>query len=84
MLDRLPNTLLLMVGALGLALVDPFTAVGAKNNGLDVCPLSPAIAVSLYALTRKGTVISPALSALLDIVGQKANSLLADQGLVTL
>ncbi len=68
----------------GLALVDPFTAVGAKKSGLDVCPLSPAIAVSLYALTPKGSVISPALSALLDITRQKAESLLADQGLVTL
>ena len=68
----------------GLALVDPFTAVGAKNNGLDVCPLSPAIPVTLYALTRKDRIISPALSALLDIAGQKAESLLADQGLVTL
>ena len=68
----------------GLALVDPFTAVGAKAAGLDVCPLSPAIPVTLYALTRKGCEPGLALIALLEIVHQKAEALLADQGLVVL
>jgi DNA-binding transcriptional LysR family regulator len=68
----------------GLALVDPFTAVGARANGLDVCPISPAIPVTLYALTRKGTRHGLALDALLEIVRQKAEALLADQGLVVL
>ena len=68
----------------GLALVDPFTAVGAKASGLDVCPISPAIPVTLYALTRKGAQPGPALNALLDIVRLKAEALLSDQGLVTL
>ena len=68
----------------GLALVDPFTAVGAKASGLDVCPVSPAIPVTLFALTRAGSEPSAALKSLLDIVGQKAESLLSDQGLVTL
>lgn len=68
----------------GLALVDPFTAVGARNSGLDVCPLSPAIPVTLYALTRKGCESGLALNALLDIVRQKAESMLADQGVVAL
>ena len=27
----------------GLAIVDPFTALGAKASGLDVCPVSPAV-----------------------------------------
>lgn len=68
----------------GLALVDPFTAVGAKASGLDVCPLSPAIAVTLYALTHKGSEPGPALESLLELVRQKAQALLADQGVVTL
>ena len=68
----------------GLALVDPFTAVGAKAGGLDVCPLSPAIPVTLYALTRKGCEPGLALAALLEIVHRKAEALLADQGLVVL
>ncbi|MES2869998.1 MAG: LysR substrate-binding domain-containing protein [Pseudomonadota bacterium] len=68
----------------GLALVDPFTAVGAKAGGLDVCPLSPAIPVTLYALTRKGAEPGLALKTLLDIAQQKAETLLADQGLVAL
>ena len=68
----------------GLALVDPFTAVGAKAGGLDVCPLSPAIPVTLYALTRKGCEPGLALAALLEIVHRKAEGLLADQGLVVL
>lgn len=68
----------------GLALVDPFTAVGAKANGLDVCPVSPAIPVTLYGLTRTGSAPGAALRSLLDIVGQKAEELLSDQGLVTL
>ena len=68
----------------GLALVDPFTAVGAKASGLDVCPVSPAIPVTLYALTRKGTQPGLALAALIEIVRAKAEALLADQGLVVL
>lgn len=68
----------------GLALVDPFTAVGAKASGLDVCPVSPAIAVTLYAVMRKGAQQSPALESLLELVRQKAQALLADQGVVTL
>ena len=68
----------------GLALVDPFTAVGARAEGLDVCPISPAIPVTLYALTRKSTQPGPAQGALIEIVRAKAEALLADQGLVVL
>ena len=68
----------------GLALVDPFTAVGAKGGGLDVCPVSPAIPVTLYALTRKSSTPGPALKVLLEIVKEKAQALLADQGVVAL
>ena len=60
----------------GLAIVDPFTAVGAKAGGLDVCPLSPAIGVTLYALTLKNREPGAALKALLEIVGEKAVAML--------
>jgi DNA-binding transcriptional LysR family regulator len=60
----------------GLAIVDPFTAFGAQEAGLDACPVSPPMMVSLYALTLKDGVASPAMNALLEIVTQKAESLL--------
>ncbi|KRP63559.1 LysR substrate-binding domain-containing protein [Pseudomonas orientalis] len=62
----------------GLAVVDPFTACGARDAGLDVCPISPPISVNLYALTLHGGAASPALSALLEIVTQKAENLLCN------
>lgn len=61
----------------GLAIVDPFTAFGAQESGLDTCPLSPPIPVSLYALTLKNAASTPALNALLEIVAQKAQPLLS-------
>lgn len=60
----------------GLAIVDPFTAYGAREAGLDACPVSPPIMVSLYALTLKDATPSPALNALLEIVTHKAQALL--------
>src|SRR5471032_3502846 len=60
----------------GLAIVDPFTASGAREAGLDVCPVSPAIGVTLYALTLKEREPSAALKALLEIVGEKATAML--------
>ncbi|RFD26655.1 LysR family transcriptional regulator [Pseudomonas sp. GL93] len=62
----------------GLAIVDPFTALGAREAGLDACPVSPPIVVNLYALTLKDAAPSPALNALLEIVIQKAESLLGN------
>ena len=61
----------------GLAVVDPFTASGAREAGLDTCPLSPPILVSLYGLTVKDSSPSPALNALLEIVTHKAQGLLS-------
>ncbi|WP_166359447.1 LysR substrate-binding domain-containing protein [Pseudomonas akapageensis] len=61
----------------GLAVVDPFTAVGAKAAGLDVCPISPAIPVTLYALTLSESTPSPALKVLLEIITEKAQAMLA-------
>ncbi|UCR85018.1 LysR substrate-binding domain-containing protein [Pseudomonas chlororaphis] len=61
----------------GLAIVDPFTALGAREGGLDVCPLSPPIPVTLYALTRSGNPSSPTLEALLETLTEKAEGMLA-------
>ncbi len=60
----------------GLAVVDPFTAAGAREAGLDVCPISPAVPVTLYALALKGSEPSAAAKALLEIVTQKAQATL--------
>ncbi|TVT83543.1 LysR substrate-binding domain-containing protein [Pseudomonas sp. H3(2019)] len=61
----------------GLAVVDPFTAIGAKASGLDVCPLSPAVPISLYALTLNNAAIAPAAQALLEIIKEQAEAMLA-------
>lgn len=61
----------------GLAIVDPFTAIGARAGGLDVCPLSPPVPITLYCLTLKNSTPSPALQALLEIVTENAAAMLA-------
>ncbi|VVN76453.1 LysR substrate-binding domain-containing protein [Pseudomonas fluorescens] len=61
----------------GLAIVDPFTALGARAGGLDVCPLSPPVPITLYSLRLKDSTPSPALQALLEIVTEKAAAMLA-------
>lgn len=60
----------------GLAVVDPFTAMGAKAAGLDSCPLSPAITVNLYALSLKGQEPSAASKALQEIVTEQAEAMM--------
>lgn len=61
----------------GLAIVDPFTALGAKSAGLDACPLAPAVPISLYALSLKNAEHNPAAQALLEIVTEQALAMLA-------
>ena len=61
----------------GLAIVDPFTALGAKAGGLDVCPLSPAVPINLYALTLNHGLATAAVSALLEIIKAQAEAMLA-------
>lgn len=61
----------------GLAIVDPFTALGARAGGLDVCPLSPPILVTLYALSLRHSEPTPAISALLELLTERAETLLA-------
>lgn len=60
----------------GLAIVDPFTALGARAAGLDTCPLAPALPVTLYASMLEQQVPSPALRALLEIIGEQAEAML--------
>lgn len=61
----------------GLAIVDPFTALGARASGIDTCPLSPAVPVSLYALTFKHAPPTSAVQTLLGIVTEQAEAMLA-------
>ncbi|MCE0463242.1 LysR family transcriptional regulator [Pseudomonas uvaldensis] len=61
----------------GLAIVDPFTASGAKEGGLDVCPVSPAVPISLYALHLNDTAPSPTLQSLLELIKEQAEALLS-------
>lgn len=60
----------------GLALVDPFTAAGAQTSGIDRCPVSPAIVVTLYCLTLKDQTPSAAQRAFVQIVQEKAEAML--------
>ncbi|WP_350597478.1 LysR substrate-binding domain-containing protein [Pseudomonas sp. 65/3-MNA-CIBAN-0223] len=62
----------------GLALVDPFTALGARTAELDTCPLAPAVPISLYALSLKNAEPSPAAQALLEIITEQAVAMLAN------
>ncbi|WP_439821188.1 LysR family transcriptional regulator [Pseudomonas sp. HLG18] len=61
----------------GLAIVDPFTALGARASGIDTCPLSPAVPISLYALTFKHAPATSAVQTLLSIVTEQAAAMLA-------
>lgn len=61
----------------GLALVDPFTAAGSQASGIDRCPVSPAITVTLYALTLNEQKPSAAQKTFLEIVQEKAEAMLA-------
>ncbi|WP_434674958.1 LysR substrate-binding domain-containing protein [Pseudomonas sp. D3-10] len=60
----------------GLAIVDPFTASGAKGSGLDICPVSPAVPICLYALSLNGVQPSPTVQALLERITEQAEALL--------
>jgi DNA-binding transcriptional LysR family regulator len=60
----------------GLAIVDPFTASGAKGSGLDICPVSPAVPICLYALSLNSAEPSPTVQALLERIKEQAGALL--------
>jgi DNA-binding transcriptional LysR family regulator len=60
----------------GLAIVDPFTASGARGGELDICPVSPAVPICLYALSLNGATPSPAIQSLLERITEQAEALL--------
>ncbi|WP_434697477.1 LysR family transcriptional regulator [Pseudomonas sp. Z1-14] len=60
----------------GLAIVDPFTAAGARGGDLDICPVSPAVPICLYALSLNGATPSPAVQSLLERITEQAEALL--------
>ncbi|MCF4994666.1 LysR family transcriptional regulator [Pseudomonas syringae] len=62
----------------GLAIVDPFTALGARAAGLDVCPLSPAVPICLYALTFRHAPSTSAVQPLLELIKAQAEAMLAN------
>ncbi|MFL6611326.1 LysR substrate-binding domain-containing protein [Pseudomonas alvandae] len=61
----------------GLAIVDPFTASGAKGSGLDICPVSPAVPICLYALSLNGAEPSTTIQSLLERIKEQAEALLS-------
>ncbi|SFX34104.1 DNA-binding transcriptional regulator, LysR family [Pseudomonas sp. NFACC36] len=56
----------------GLAVIDPFTALGASASRTAIRPLSPALPISLYAVTRANEAPAHALGALLEIFATRA------------
>ena len=56
----------------GLALVDPFTALGADPHSTAIRPLSPAFPVTLYAITRADEPPPHTLAPLLRMLARQA------------
>jgi len=56
----------------GLAVIDPFTALGASTSRTAIRPLSPPLPISLYAVTRANEAPVHTLGALLDIFASRA------------
>lgn len=58
----------LVVDGQGLALVDPFTALGAGEEALQVRTLEPELEVPLYVVSRKGDPLTPIQKTFLEQV----------------
>lgn len=58
----------LVIDGQGLALVDPFTALGARDEALQVRALEPALEVPLYVLSRKDERLTPIQKKFLEQV----------------
>ena len=58
----------LVLDGQGMALVDPFTALGASEEALQVRSLEPALEVPLYAVSRKGETLTNIQKKFLDCV----------------
>ncbi|MBN2994245.1 LysR family transcriptional regulator, partial [Pseudomonas cedrina subsp. fulgida] len=60
----------------GLTVIDPFTALGASTATTCIRPLTPALPITLYALTRADEPPPHMLANLLEIFGNRARELL--------
>ncbi|MGC5699504.1 LysR family transcriptional regulator [Pseudomonas sp. NFXW11] len=58
----------------GLALIDPFTALGAAPASTAIRPLRPALPITLYAVTRATEPPPHTLASLLQIFAQQAQA----------
>ncbi|UVL83635.1 LysR substrate-binding domain-containing protein [Pseudomonas sp. B21-028] len=56
----------------GMAVIDPFTALGASKTRTAIRPLSPPLPISLYAVTRANEAPAHTLGALLEIFASQA------------
>ncbi|QJI35250.1 LysR family transcriptional regulator [Pseudomonas sp. ADAK13] len=56
----------------GLAVIDPFTALGASPATTCIRPLAPPLPITLYALTRTDEPPPHMLTSLLEIFGSRA------------
>lgn len=56
----------------GLAVIDPFTALGASTAITCIRPLAPPLPITLYALTRADEPPPHMLASLLEIFGSRA------------
>ena len=57
----------------GLAVIDPFTALGASRASTVIRPLSPALPITLYALTRADEAPVHTLEGLLQQFAERAS-----------
>ncbi|WP_138762082.1 LysR family transcriptional regulator [Pseudomonas lactis] len=60
----------------GLAVIDPFTALGASTATTCIRPFTPPLPITLYALTRAGAPPPHMFTHLLQIFGSRARELL--------
>lgn len=58
----------------GLALIDPFTALGASTASTVIRPLSPPLSITLYAVTRAAEPPPHTLASLLEIFTRQAQA----------
>lgn len=56
----------------GLAVIDPFTALGASRASTLIRPLSPALPITLYALTRADEAPAHTLEGFLELFAERA------------
>lgn len=59
----------------GLALADPFTAVGDGDDSVQIRPLAPAVPVALRAIYRADAELHPVQKRFLDCVRHESNAM---------